>query len=216
MTPGPFLGIRVHTFSLSFDPTVTAKCFGLIEYRLSLISLGGYVQMVGEEPNEILRPPFTAQHNFSLRSPWQRLLVVAAGPIFNFLLAWFIYWGLFWAHGQVEVLAHIGGVQADSPAQAAGLQAGDIVTALNGEKVFNWEEMTQLIQSHGEQPLRMLIQRDNSRLELTVTPRLQERKNIFGETVATPFIGISSAGDHITVALGPFRAAWEGARQTSL
>ena len=74
--------------------------------------------------------------------------------------------------------------------------------------------MTQLIQSHGEQPLRMLIQRDNSRLELTVTPRLQERKNIFGETVATPFIGISSAGDHITVALGPFRAAWEGARQT--
>ncbi len=209
-----FLGIGVHTFSLGFGPAVAAKRFGLTEYRLSLIPLGGYVQMVGEEPNEILRPPFTAQHNFSLRSPWQRLLVVAAGPIFNFLLAWFIYWGLFWAHGQVEVLAHIGGVQADSPAQAAGLQAGDIVTALNGEKVFNWEEMTQLIQSHGEQPLRMLIQRDNSRLELTVTPRLQERKNIFGETVATPFIGISSAGDHITVALGPFRAAWEGARQT--
>ncbi len=209
-----FLGIGVQTFSLGFGPAVLARRFGLTEYRLSLVPLGGYVQMVGEKPDERPEPPFTDEHNFSLRSPWQRISVIAAGPIFNFILAWFIYWGLFWAHGQVEILPHIGAVQADSPAQAAGLQAGDIVTALNGEEVVNWEQMAQTIQGHGGQPLHMVIRRGDTLLELTLTPRLQERKNIFGETVSTPLIGITSAGDHITVDLGPIRAAREGAIQT--
>ncbi len=209
-----FLGIGVYTFSLGFGPAILSRRLGLTEYRLSLIPLGGYVQMVGEDADEAPRPPFTARHNFSLRSAWQRLLVVAAGPLFNFLLAWLLYSGLLLVHGQVEVLPHVGDVQAGSPAQAAGLQAGDVVTALNGEKVFNWEEMTQIIQGHGDKPLHMAIRRGDSVLELMVTPRLQEGKNIFGETVFTPLIGISSAGDHIAVALGPIRAAVEGARQT--
>ncbi len=207
-------GIGVKTFSLGFGPALFSKRCGMTEYRLSLIPLGGFVQLVGEHVDETLESPFTPRHNFSLRSPWQRITVIAAGPIFNFLLAWFIYWGIFWVQGKIEVLPHIGTVLEKSPAQEAGLLAGDMIIALNGKQVFDWEMMTMLIREQGEQSICFEIQRDGEKWQFMLKPRLQEQKNIFGETVKIPQVGISSSGDYISVPLGVGSAAVEGAKQT--
>ncbi|MFN2267789.1 MAG: site-2 protease family protein, partial [Desulfonatronovibrio sp.] len=109
------LGIGVSVFSLGFGPKLLSFNYGKTEYRLSAVPLGGYVSLVGEADDEELPEKFTPKESFARRAPWQRILVVVAGPIFNFILAWFIYWGLFWAHGQMELIAEVGEVADNSP-----------------------------------------------------------------------------------------------------
>jgi len=84
------LGIGVKSFSLGFPPKLLAFRYGQTEYRISAIPLGGYVQLVGERDVEDLPEGFTTAQSFALRPPWQRMLVVLAGPVFNFILAWLL------------------------------------------------------------------------------------------------------------------------------
>ena len=139
------LGIGVRAFSLGFGPKLAAVRGGKTEYRLSLVPLGGYVSLAGEEEEENeegkdrsepesiapektpdpVEAVFTPEEEFSGRPAWQRLLVVLAGPVANFFLAFLLYWGIAWMQGQASSLPEIGGVQAGSPAATAGLTAGD-------------------------------------------------------------------------------------------
>ncbi|MGA8180657.1 MAG: site-2 protease family protein, partial [Desulfobacterales bacterium] len=88
------LGVGVERFSLGFGPKIVGKTIGITEYRISAIPLGGYVKMVGEAPDSELDPSeiplsFTHKHVF------KRILIVAAGPFFNILLALIIFFTIF-------------------------------------------------------------------------------------------------------------------------
>ena len=208
------MGIGVKAFSLGFGPRLWKKTWGQTEYRLSALPLGGYVQLVGEQADEELPEGFAGDQSFSLRPPWQRMCVVAAGPIFNFILAWFIYWGIFWAQGQIELLPRIGAAQPDSPALAAGIEANDLVTAVDGHAVIYWEDLAHAIQTSQGRPLRLTILRRQTIVDIRVTPHLQEQTNLFGEKKQIPMLGISAAGDTITLKLSPLKAAQAGITQT--
>ncbi|WP_045215191.1 RIP metalloprotease RseP [Desulfonatronovibrio magnus] len=207
-------GIGVSVFSLGFGPKLLAFNFGKTEYRLSAVPLGGYVSLVGEAEDADLPDKFNKEESFARRPPWQRILVVAAGPVFNFVLAWFIYWGLFWAHGQMEMLAHIGQVADDSPAYEAGLEPGDRVIAINGHEIQNWEEMVQYIQGSGGDALSFQVERSANILDFEIIPHMATRENIFGEEIITPQVGIIASGDTVEIPLSFTSAAAEGAAQT--
>lgn len=208
------LGMGVRTFSLGFGPRLFSFTRNRTEYRLSAVPLGGYVHLVGESPDAELPEEFTPAESFSLRAPWQRILVVAAGPLFNFALAWVIYFGLFLAQGKTEMLPVVGELSDPGPAKAAGVLPGDQVTAVNGVPVRFWTQMADTVAASEGQPLRFTIARDGVTRELTITPQVRTRKNLFGEEVRVPMIGVISAGKTTLVDLGGASAAVEAGRQT--
>ena len=208
------LGIGVTTFSLGFGPRIFGFKPGKTDYRLSAVPLGGYVHLAGETAGTELPPEFGPGESFSLRPAWQRILVVSAGPIFNFVLAWLIYWGIFWANGQIQILPEIGQVTKNSPAQVAGLKSGDMILKVNGQETPYWDDLARAIRQNKGRPLLLQIQRENTVLELTVKPRITRRRNIFGEEILVPQIGITASGQTTFIPLSWSEAAWTGLVQT--
>lgn len=185
-------GMGVKAFSLGFGPKLAGFTSGQTDYKLSLIPLGGYVALAGEQGED--EPDFPDDKLFSNRPAWQRLCVVAAGPFFNFLLAFIIYWFLALAQGQAVVLPLVGGVLPDSPAAEAGFVKDDMVTAIDGAPVDSWTQMVETIRAAEGRPLAVEVDRAGQRLTLTVTPRVNTYKNLFGENVTVPMVGINQAG----------------------
>ena len=114
-------GVGVEKFSLGFGPRILGKTIGKTDYRISAIPLGGYVKMVGEEPDAEIDPE-DIPYSFTHKNVYQRILIVAAGPLFNIFLAIVIFFCFFQIYGTYKLEPVIGAVNADSPAMAAGLQ----------------------------------------------------------------------------------------------
>ena len=206
-------GVGVEKFSLGFGPRVVGKTVGMTDYRLSAIPLGGYVKMVGEEPDTELEPwqiPFSFTH----KHVFKRFCIVAAGPLFNFLLAVVIFFAVFQINGVFELKAQIGKVRSGSPAETGGLRAGDTVTAINGQAVNTWEDMAEQISQSQGRPLQFAIFRNEQPLTVAVEPRLDTNKNIFGEEKQQYMIGVTSSGQTITRRLNPLQAAGQALVQT--
>lgn len=231
------LGMGVSTFSLGFGPKLLTWRPGKTEYALSLVPLGGYVALVGEnegDGNNDLPDGFTHEESFSSRPAWQRLLVVAAGPVFNILLAWLLCWIMAYGWGMGVLLPHVGKVDANSPAAVAGVRPGDTILRVNGAPVQEWQDMAEAIGNSGGAPLQLMISRprtamengigvtnlsgvvskDAQVLQLTVKPALSVRKTIFGEQEQAWLVGITASGNVRRVELDFFAAAGEGLTQT--
>jgi regulator of sigma E protease len=135
-------GVGVEKFSLGFGPRIFGWKSGLTDYRVSAIPLGGYVKMVGEDPSVEMDPeeiPFSFTH----KHVFKKLLIVAAGPLFNILLAVLIFLCIFLFSGTFILLPTIGDVQENTPAHESGLQKGDIIKAIDGQAISTWEEMAE-------------------------------------------------------------------------
>ncbi len=206
--------VGVSTFSLGFGPKLFGFRRGKTEYRLSAVPLGGYVHLVGESEESELPQEFTQEESFARRPAWQRLMVVAAGPVFNFLLAWFIYWGLFLGQGQTMMMPEIGEVLEDSPAYEAGIQAGDEILRVNQEDIQYWSDLVQHIQLSPDETLVLEIQRNSQILEVAVQPEMTTREDVFGEEVSTPQVGIMASGESESISLGFLESGKEGLVQT--
>lgn len=204
----------VSTFSLGFGPKVWGRMRGKTEYRLSAVPLGGYVALVGEDDEAEIPEGFTRKESFAHRPPWQRLLVVAAGPLANILLAWLLCWGLAYTQGAADILPHIGGIEADSPAAAAGLKSGDTVISVNGAPVTDWTALSEHITRSQGAPLTVVVDREGGPQTLTVTPKTIMRKTIFGEEKPLWQVGIRASGQMSHRELGFFSAAVAGAQRT--
>jgi regulator of sigma E protease len=206
-------GVGVEKFSLGFGPRLIGKKIGITDYRLSAIPLGGYVKMVGEEPDAEVAPQdiplsFTHKHVF------KRMLIVLAGPVFNILLAVIIFFGIFWFSGTFILKPSIGSVRAGSPAAAGGLEKGDLITAIDGTQVVNWDEMAEIINASNGQALRITVRRHESTLDFSIAPEKIAAKNIFGEDIQRYAIGITAAGETYSQNLNLFQAVAESLIQT--
>ncbi len=202
------VGVRVLKFSLGFGPKLVGFKRGHTEYILSAIPLGGYVKLLGENPGERLSPE-EIPYSFSHRPLRDKALIVLAGPLANFVLAWFFFVLVFVFQGKPVYLPEVGKVLPDSPAAQAGLKPGDLIVAVNGQPISSWQELNALIKKSAGRPLKLTIKRGQERLVVTVTPQLREVKNIFGETIKTPLIGIMSAGKARFVKTDPVKALAE-------
>ena len=208
------LGIGVKTFSLGFGPKIFSFTRGRTRYQISIVPLGGYVHLAGENPEEEPSPDFPDSADFSKRPAWHRMLVVSAGPVFNFILAWLIYWGLLWGYGRMELLPSIGEIMKDGPAATAGLQPGDLITAVDDKPVSYWREMAEAIRQSNGQTMTFTVLRKGRTYAFRIKPETKTHKNIFGEEVETPMIGVTSSGEYVVLPLGGGSAMVDGMLQT--
>jgi regulator of sigma E protease len=127
------VGMRVERFSLFFPPLLARVKRGETEYAIGAVPLGGYVKITGMNPAEEI-PPEHADRAYYRQPVWKRIVVIAAGPAVNIVLAFVILWGVYLANGTAGPPPVIGPVEKGSPAAAQGLRSGDIVLAVDGRK----------------------------------------------------------------------------------
>ncbi|MGE4311001.1 M50 family metallopeptidase [Desulfovibrio sp.] len=238
------LGMGVSTFSLGFGPKILKRTWGKTEYALSLVPLGGYVALVGEQEDSELPEGFTREESFSLRPAWQRLLVVAAGPVANMLLAWLLCWILAFGWGTPLLLPQVGGLVENGPAAKAGVQAGDTIVRIDGQPIVAWDDMTRAIARSNGQPLSVELERPHkaapngaegaagedgtptdatsgqdspppSIMTVEIRPEMSVRKTIFGEDEKAWLVGIRNTGAVRLVQHGFWGSAAAGASQAS-
>jgi len=164
------VGIRVDRFSLGFPPNIFSRKWGETEYSIGMIPLGGYVKMAGEGPEE---EATGKDDEFSSKKVWQRFLVILAGPFMNYILAIFVTSGLLFAYGiptTSQDEATIGRVAPDQPAAVAGLQADDIVIAIDGSPVKNFEAMREIVRPSGGKSLHFTWLRGSDTISADVVP----------------------------------------------
>ena len=186
-------GMRVVAFSLGFGKRLWGFARGGTDYRVSLIPLGGYVQLSGEDPGEISDDP----QDFLNRPRWQRVLVYLAGPAMNIALAILLIAAVFMVGIEVaappDIPAVVGSVRADSPGEVAGLSPGDRIVAVDGEAVDRWEEARFAFLTAPGKPLQVEFERDDVRQSTTVTPE-RVPKYEFGDAGIFPKLMPKVAG----------------------
>jgi regulator of sigma E protease len=214
---GHFLAARIASvgvlkFSLGFGPKIIGKKIGETEYVLSLIPLGGFVKLLGESGNEELSPE-DEKRSFFKQARWKRMLIILAGPVFNFFLALLIFVIVF-IYGLPNLTAVVGEVQKESAAFEAGMMNGDKIMAIDGHKIVFWEEIKPIIAESKGKEIKIIVERGAEKKSLLIKARLSKSKNIFGEDVPAYLIGISPAGNIIIERKNPWDAIIASASKT--
>jgi regulator of sigma E protease len=195
-------GVGVERFSIGFGPVLMRWRGKETEYCLSAIPMGGYVKMLGEESPLESGPelPYDSAKAFAAKPLWVRFLIVFAGPGMNFVLAAVIFALVFATVGRPVWPALVGHVAPDTPAAAAGLRTGDVITGVDGRKVAYWEDLERTLAAADGRPLELRVRHDGTERAVTVTPRrITTRDPIFKEPKETWEIG---AGPKLTPQIG--------------
>jgi len=214
-------GIRVDEFAIGFPPKLFSWTKGETKYCLNLIPIGGYVKIFGENPDEESLDP-NQSNSFLNKSKWAQASVLVAGVVFNIVFAWILFSAsLMFGFPTVvsdenrdlikESYVVVTNVYEDSPAQKAGLEAGDQILELsNSENSLSYEYLTvttlQEFISSSQSEITFSVIRDNKNVEIKATPE----KGVVGEYQAVG-IGIERVG---SLKLPFFGAIWEGLKMT--
>ncbi len=137
-------GVKVLRFSLGFGNVIYSRRFANsdTEWVISTVPLGGYVKMLDEREEAVA--PEDMPYAFNRKPVWQRMAIVVAGPLANFLLAIVLYWGLF-VHGIPGLKPTLGDVPPGTPAAVAQMQANETIVSVDGEPVPSWQELHWLL-----------------------------------------------------------------------
>lgn len=163
-------GVRVDRFSIGFGPVILRRQIGETEYALSLLPLGGYVKMLGQEdtPTEITGEAKTDPRSYLAKS-WQwQTLILLGGVLFNLISSYIILLGIAW-YGKQTIVPVVGSVMATikdeqghsqpSPAARIGLKAGDRILTINGDPMREYDTIQMAVISSGKDPLVMTVER---------------------------------------------------------
>lgn len=172
--------IRVDEFSIGMGPRLISFVKGETRYLLKLLPIGGSC-MMGEDDVEDV-----GEGSFNSKSVWARISVVAAGAIFNFLLALIFSMIVIGYTGYDEPV--ISGVVEGFPAQEAGMQAGDRIVKMNNKKINIWREVTYYNMFHQGETVDLVYERDGEKYEVTITPKQDEDGSYL--------LGVTSPGEY--------------------
>lgn len=219
-------GVGVRAFSVGFGP----ELFGRTDrqgtrWKFCVIPLGGYVKFYGDEnaasvPDHAELSAMQADERakaFHLKPVWQRAAVVVAGPLANFILAIVIFAGVFLTLGERISVPRIDQVQPGSAAEQAGVLAGDIVEAINGEAIESFADVQRIVSFSAERALQFTLDRDGSLIDLTITPERREVDDGFGNMQRVGIIGVvheASTDDVTVIEYGPVGATVRAVEQT--
>jgi regulator of sigma E protease len=203
-------GVGVEKFSIGFGPRLWGRRRGETEYLISAVPFGGYVKMVGDNPEEEVQD---REKSFLLKPVWKRIMIVVAGPASNLLSAVLIMYMVYIA-GVPALLATIGTVNEDFPAAAAGMLPGDAIVAVDGDDVLTWDDLTAIVHDSAGIERQFSVRRGEEVLIFSVTPRASSTPNVFGEEVQIGLIGITPAEEFTTIRFGPAEALGMSVRWT--
>lgn len=193
-------GIRVEKFSIGFGPVVFGQKRGETEFCVSLLPLGGFVKLAGENPEEAKGLPFEFQSKRFI----QKFAVVVAGPLMNALLAFVIFAGVYLV-GQPTLSTTVGKIMPGTPAESAGLESGDKILNVDGKSVRLWEDVLLAIRQGGER-LEFGIERKGVSQTVEIVTQAREARGFFGKKTTHRFVGIAPSAEIFYERQGFFKA----------
>lgn len=177
------VGIKVHEFAIGFGKAIVQWKRGETVYSVRIFPLGGFVKLAGMDaavdPDEEV--PEDDERTFQSKTIGQRMATIAAGPLANLLLAFVL---LFFFHWLVVVPFSVTDVLPDSPAALAGIQPGDVIVAVEGQRVSTLPELSAALQQFPGQIVTIEIERDGRKLQLPVEAR-------YDDTTGRVLIGVT-------------------------
>ncbi len=215
-------GVRVEVFSVGFGP----ELFGFTDragtrWKFSAIPFGGYVKMFGDagagsQPSEAVKTMTAAERavSFQHKRLGQRVAIVAAGPIANYVFAILMLLALFTTAGEPYTPPLIGGVDAGTAAAEAGLREGDRILEVDGSTIERFEDITRIVQLRPDQTMPIVVERNGESLTLMAMPRLSVQTDNFGNEHRVGLLGIRS-GTREHRRLDPVTAAWRAVVETA-
>ena len=226
-------GVTVSAFSLGFGPEIAHVTDGRgTRWRLAWIPLGGYVKFVDDDnassvpttsetvAAERANASAEAQKGFYHTKPvWQRAIIAAAGPIANFLLAIVVFAGFYLAAGEEQRPVKLDRVVPGTPAEHAGLLAGDTILSVDGTSLPNIRRLQLIVSSCPDRPHTFVVDRAGQSMTLQVTPQLVDDKDILGDNARTGRIGIeqNTTTEPLKVhSFGPIEAVLSGTQDVGL
>ena len=181
-------GIRVEEFSLGLGPTLIGKQIGETKFSIKLLPFGGACMMGEDDADDM------SEGSFNSKSVWARMSVIAAGPVFNLILAWIMCVIIILAVGYQP--AEISGVSEGYSAEEQGMQAGDVIKEINGRNVHIWNDISLYTLTHpDETSLEIVYERDGQAIRISIEPRQLEGDQ-------SPKLGVLSPGYVRTGILG--------------
>ena len=193
-------GVAIQTFSVGFGRELIGwNDRNGTRWRISAIPLGGYVRFVGDM-NPASVPDAEAAKNapaelapklFVNKNVWQRIAIVAAGPIANVLLTFLILYALLLGYGRYTIPPVIGEVIAGSVAEEAGFRPGDEILAVDGYAVRGFEDFQRYVATSPERPVAVELERDGVVQSLTLVPEAVQVEDRFGNEQRIGRIGVS-------------------------
>ena len=209
-------GVRVETFSIGFGRALYSRTDkkGTL-WKISWVPLGGFVKFFGDAdgastPDREAAARMNAADRsvaFPFKPLWQRALIVVAGPVANFVLAFVILAVFFMAIGRMLTTTDVTAVSPLSAAAAAGIHAGDKIVSIDGETISGYEEIQQIVSVSAGIRLPIVVNRTGHLLTLYVTPRETEITDRFNNKIKVGQLGIMNRSPRTFVRLGPVAAA---------
>lgn len=218
---GRWCGVGVQTFSIGFGPEV----FGWTDkhgtrWKLSAVPLGGYVKFAGDAgvssnaDHEAMAHMSEAEKavSFHHKSVGKRAAIVFAGPAANFILAVALFAGLLYVNGREVIIPQVDAVVAGSPAERAGIQAGDVIVEIGGRRIVGFNDLQRIVSSSAEDRLSVVVERDGRLLELEAVPERVQTETAFGlQRIGMLGIQASRTEEQIRqITYGPIEALREG------
>ncbi len=192
-------GVKVEIFSIGFGK----ELWGFNDkhgtrWKLSMLPFGGYVKMYGDfdpiiDSDKEAPEKLNKKHAFHYKTLWQKTQVVFAGPAFNYISAFIIMVFLLTKNGIPFTEPVISEIMPDTPAASAGLLKGDIITEINGSSIESFEDVRQIVVLNNKDELEITVQRGEDELVYHILPKMHSTKDIFGNTIEMPIIGIQAS-----------------------
>ena len=219
-------GVKVEVFSVGFGKSLASwyDKHGT-EWKIGWLPLGGYVKFFGDE-NEASAPDAEklkaleddARKDTLFYKPlWQRAIVVAAGPVANFILAIIIFASLYTLFGQRVTDPVVGVVAENSAAERAGMQVGDLILKIDGDEIHTFSEVRRLVTVNANVPLEFVVDRGGAEVTLTAIPDRVLEVDRFGNEYHLGRLGVAvnATEDSIRhIRYDPFTAIWMGAEES--
>jgi regulator of sigma E protease len=216
-------GVKIEMFSIGFGGELFGRTDRLgTRWRVGWLPIGGFVKMFGDADaasrpdTEVAARMDEADRRVSFvhKKLWQKSLIVAAGPLTNFLFAILVMGVLFATVGQPFTPPVIGKILPGSAAEQAGLRPGDRVLSVDGSDVMRFEELQRIILLNPGETLALRILRDGQETSLTATPLAVDERDILGHVERIGRLGMTSSADIVIRHEDPVTAAWQATRET--
>ncbi len=202
---GRWCGVHADIFSIGFGPQVAAwRDSRGTRWRIGALPLGGYVKFAGDmnaasqsDPNWLALPPHERERTFQSKSVGRRAAIVAAGPATNFLFAVLILAGFAIAYGENVTPSVVDAVKADSAAAAAGVRAGDRITAIDGRAVERFDALSRAVVGRPGEAAVLTVARNGETLTMPVTIGVRIERDRFGNEYRIGQLGVASASSEV-------------------
>ncbi len=213
-------GVKVLKFSIGFGPKLIGRQVGETEYVISAIPLGGYVKMLGEDLSDPEVSEADKHRSFAHASLRKRIAIVAAGPVFNLLLAYIIFtaWlatgAPLFVPSFADLSSNVESVVPGSPAEAGGVRSGDRIVQIGDKRIATWNEMTDIVKRSPGSQLQIVVERDGRTETLAVTPSPRKEKLADGTETEVGQMGITKANKAVFTSDSVLMAPIDGLEAT--